>query len=94
LHADPTKKFSRQFKSRRSADKMRLQFYAFRNAARKGGEIGEYPALDSIEVVIDANHVLTFQCKDYSEVAEALNEMLRAQGVVPSTDPLPTKKTS
>lgn len=92
---NPAQKFSKQFKNRRGADKMRLQFYAFRTAARKNGDLmKDYPALDTIEAIISEDNTITFQCKDYSEIAEALNDMLRANGIAPSTDPLPSKKSS
>lgn len=97
--ADPKKTVVVKCKTRRAANKLRLQFYAFRNAARKENlmvtnDNSNLETLETVEVLIDSDtNEVTFQCKDYSDMAEALNQGLRDAGVTPSTDPLPIKKT-
>lgn len=81
MEDNPKLVLSQKCKNRGHADQIRLQFYAFRNAARKTGEIQEYPRIDMVEVTISKDNVITFQYKDYSDVAKSLDRMLGDAGI-------------
>ena len=82
FQVDPQLVIRVKAKGRKDAHQIRLQFYAFRNAARKTGEITQFATLEAVEVLIDKEtHVVTFQCKDYSEIAKALEEAFAEAGI-------------
>lgn len=79
-------------KTLRACHKLRLQFYAFRTAARKDGEINQYPVLDGVEATIDKETLeVKFQLKDFSDLAMALDQGLRNAGI-PTGAGVPAKK--
>src|SRR5437879_3770154 len=75
---DATLVFPIECKTPEQAAQLRLQFYAFRNAARKTGEIKNFPIVEAVEATIaKGTNTTVFQCKDYSWMAKALDEGLR-----------------
>jgi hypothetical protein len=91
---DQTRLVEIQCKTIKACHKLRLQFYAFRTAARKDGEINQYLILDGVEATIDREEfIVKFQLKDYSDLAMALDQGLRDSGIETGVELPGRKKT-
>jgi hypothetical protein len=77
FNEDNTRVVELQCDDEKQAVSIRLQFYAFRNAARKNGDIKDFPELEGVEVLLRGT-VLKFQCKDYNRISEILEAGLAA----------------
>lgn len=89
---DKTRTIVIKCKNLEEAHRIRLQFYAFRTAARNDGSIEDYKELDAVEVTITKPAGLKFQLKDYTDMAMTLDRGLRAAGIDTYVGAPPLKK--